>query len=67
MFGDNDGDRRGQSLAGLAMTLLLLVLCLVLVRKIQVRTMLESCEARQQTGCMVQIDKLRVSHILAGF
>ena len=66
MYGDEDGERQSSALAGLAMALVIVVVCLVLVRKLQVRSMLESCAASQQTGCMIAIDRLRVSHLLAG-
>jgi hypothetical protein len=66
MFGDDDEMRQSMSLLGLAMTLFIVVSCLVLVRKLQVRTMLETCERSPQTGCMVKIDRLRVSRHMFG-
>ncbi len=66
MFGDDEGDRQSSSLAGLAFTLFVVVASLVVVRKLQVRIMLETCLMHAQTGCMVKIDRLRVTHLFTG-
>lgn len=54
-------DRITSSLAGLAATLLLIVIALVVVRKLQVRCMLEECLMSGRPGCVENVDRLRVS------
>ena len=57
--------RHTASLAGFALVLGLLVLSLVVVRKLQVRIMLETCIATGQPGCFAAVNKLRVSQLLS--
>jgi hypothetical protein len=60
--GDDDGaNRRSTSLAGLAATLFIAVLALVIVRKLQVRCMVEECLFSGRPGCEHAIDRFRVS------
>jgi len=49
------------SLAGLATTLLVIVIALVVIRKLQVRCLLEECMMSGQPGCVEAVDRLRVS------
>jgi hypothetical protein len=42
-------------------TLLLVVLCLIIVRKLQVRSMLEDCVMSGRPGCVEAADRFRVS------
>jgi len=60
----DDDARQTTSLAGLATVLLLVVLSLVVVRKLQVRSMLEACAMSQAPGCETAADDLRVSRIM---
>ncbi len=60
---ENAHDRRTNSLAGLAATLLIVVLSMVLVRKLQVRCMMESCAMSGHPGCAEEVDRLRVSRM----
>ena len=57
----DDDARLSTSLAGLAAVLLLLVLSMVVIRKLQVRCMLEACQMSGQPGCEYTADQLRVS------
>lgn len=49
------------SLAGLAATLLIIVIGLVVIRELQVRCMLEECMMSGRPGCVEAVDRLRVS------
>ncbi len=60
----DDDTRHTTSLAGLAAVLLLVVLSLVVVRKLQVRSMLEACAMSQAPGCETAADDLRVSRLM---
>jgi len=60
---DEEG-RCTNSLAGLAAVLLIVVLSAVVIRKLQVRCMLETCLISQQQGCEMAIDRLRVSRFM---
>jgi len=60
----DDDARHTTSLAGLAAVLLLVVLSLVVVRKLQVRSMLEACAMSQAPGCETAADDLRVSRLV---
>jgi len=51
-------DRRTASLAGVAVTLLLLVVGLFLVRTLQSKAALEDCLLSGRTNCGVMIDNL---------
>jgi hypothetical protein len=59
---DRTGNRRTASLAGLTVTLFLLVLALLIARKLQVRCLIEDCVLAGGTKCQQVADKLRVSH-----
>ena len=61
---EHEADRITNSLAGLAAVLLLVVLSLVVVRKLQVRSMMEACVMSQQPGCEGAVEHLRVSKLL---
>lgn len=60
----DDDARQTTSLAGLAAVLLLIVLSLVVVRKLQVRYILEACATSQAPGCETAADGLRVSRLM---
>ena len=59
-----DAEKQTSSLVGLLIVLALLVISAVIVRKIQVRVMMEQCLMSQRPGCRLAADKLRVSHVL---
>ena len=63
-FDEYEAHRRTNSLAGLVAVLLLVVLALVVVRKRQVRSMLEDCIMSQQLGCEAAVEHLRVSKLM---
>ncbi len=60
-------DRRSSSLAGVIAVLLVLVISLVVVRKLQVRVLLEGCMQTQSPACEMTVDRLRVSRLLDRF
>ena len=64
---DDSANRQSASLAGLAAALLIAVLALVLVRKLQVRCMVEECLASGRPGCEHAIDRFRVSRMFSQF
>ena len=53
--------RRTMSLAGLAAVLLVVVVSAVVIRKLQVRCLMEACLLSGQPECGHTIDRLRVS------
>lgn len=57
-------DRRTAGLAGFAITLLLVVLALVIVRKLQVRCLIENCILAGGSECQHVAENLRVSRAL---
>ena len=59
-----NGDRRTSSLAALAVILIIVTVSLVIVRKLQVRVLLEACVQTQRPGCELTADRLRVSRLL---
>ncbi len=59
-----DDERQTSSLTGLLIVLALLVLSAVIVRKIQVRVMMEQCMMSQRPGCRFAADSLRVSRLV---
>ncbi len=65
MSGHELDDQRSNSLAGLAATLFIVVVGLLVVRKLQVRCMMETCISSGQPGCAVAVDRLRVSRMFA--
>jgi hypothetical protein len=56
-----DGNRRTASLGGVAVTLFIVVLALVIARKLQVRCLIENCVFAGGTNCQHVADNLRVS------
>lgn len=54
-------NRTTSSLAGLAAALLLIVIALVVVRELQVGSMLEECLMSGQLGCVEVVERLRLS------
>lgn len=54
------------SLMGLAAALMVLMLSVVVVRKLQVRCMLEACQMSGQPGCEYTVNRSHVSHGFAG-
>ncbi len=62
MFDFDPGPRRSLSMAGLAATLLIVLISFVVMRKFQVRSMMESCAMSRQDGCVETVDRLRVGH-----
>ena len=65
-FDDGVRARRSAGLAGFAATLLIIVLALVIVRKLQVRCILEECVMSGEPGCQHAADRLRVSRAMEG-
>ena len=61
---DDEAGHRTNSLAGLAAVLFLVVLTLVVTRKLQVRSMMETCDMSQQLGCEVAVEHLRISKLV---
>ena len=57
-------DRRSMSLAGFAVVLIVVIVSLVVVRKLQVRSMIEACLMSQRPGCEAAVDPIRVSRVL---
>jgi hypothetical protein len=55
-------NRRTASLAGLTVTLFLLVFALIVARKLQVRCMIEDCVLAGGTDCKHVAENLRVSN-----
>ncbi len=64
---DIGGDRRTSSLAGVIAVLLVLVVSLVVVRKLQVRVLMEGCMQTQSPSCEMAADRLRVSRLFDRF
>lgn len=60
----HDPDRSTNNLAAIAAVLFIVALSLIVVRKLQVRCMLEACLMSQSPGCEVKLDRLRVSNLL---
>jgi hypothetical protein len=56
-----DGNQQTASLAGLAATLFIVVLALVIARKLQVRCLVENCIFAGGSHCEHVADNLRVS------
>lgn len=63
----DDESRITRSLAGLAAVLLVVVLSLVVIRKLQVRCLLETCLTSGQPGCEESVARLRVSKLFERF
>lgn len=53
-----DSNRQTSSLAAL---LVVIVISGVIIRELQVRSMMEECTSSQRPGCMAAVDRLRVS------
>lgn len=64
---DFPGRRATISLTGLAVTVLLVVAALVVVRKLQVRLLMAECAQIDRPGCAATVDRLRVSRALSRF
>ena len=60
----NDADLCASNRVGLAVTLVFLIVSFVVVRKLQVRVLLETCMQTQSPGCELTVDRLRVSRFL---
>ena len=63
---ETDEDRQSSSLAAALALLVLVIVSLVVVRKLQVRSMLEECMLSQRPGCAATVDRLRVSVLIDG-
>jgi hypothetical protein len=61
---DGATDRRTAGLAGFAVTLFIIVLALLIVRKLQVRCLIENCIMAGGSGCQHVAENLRVSRAL---
>jgi hypothetical protein len=59
-----EDDRLSMSLAGFAVVLVVVVVSLIVVRKLQVRTILEACLMAQRPACEAAVDPIRVSRLL---
>ena len=59
--GHDDPERRTRSLGGIAAVLVVVILALVVVRKLQVRSILADCMAAQRPGCETMVEGLRIS------
>ncbi len=64
---DTGDDRLTSSLAGIVVVLLVLVVSLIVVRKLQVRVLLEGCMQTQSPACEMTADRPRVSRFLDHF
>jgi hypothetical protein len=54
--------RQTFSLAGLMLTLLIVVVSLIVIRELQISTVLQDCLLTNRSGCMAIADRLSVSH-----
>ena len=54
-----DAERQTMSLAGLAVTLLVLVVCVWLTRQLQAKSAIENCLMAGRTNCDVLVPKLK--------
>ena len=61
---EDEADRYSSNLAAVVAVLLVLIMSLVIVRKLQVRSMLQECRLSQRQACETTVDRLRVSHSL---
>ena len=62
VFNDRDADaadRRTASLAGLAVTLLVLVICMWVTRQLQAKSAIEDCLMAGRTNCDILVPKLK--------
>jgi hypothetical protein len=64
---DGATNRRTAGLAGFAVTLFIIVLALLIVRKLQVRCLIENCILAGGSGCQHVAENLRVSRALEAF
>jgi len=60
---ETDEDRHSASLIGLVALLVVLVISLAIVRKLQVRLILEECDLSLHPACEMTADQLRVSRL----
>jgi hypothetical protein len=65
MFED-DRARTNANVMGIMVTICLILVSFVIVRKLQVRCMAEACMMSGQPGCMESVDRLRISRMFAG-
>jgi hypothetical protein len=61
---ENDADRYSSSLAAVIAVLIVLIMSLVIVRELQVYSILQKCRLSQRPACETTVDRLRVSHLL---
>jgi hypothetical protein len=54
--------RQTSSLAALMLTLLIVVVSLVVIRELQIYAIVQDCLLTNRPGCMVEADRLSVSH-----
>ena len=66
-LGGDDEARQTASLVGVVIVLFIIVIALFVIRKLQVRVMLENCLMSQHSGCELAVDRLRVSRVFARF
>lgn len=65
--GPSDHDDHGRTtrdLAGIVVVLVVVVTALVVIRKLQVRSILTECVAAQQPACGATVERLRVSRLI---
>lgn len=60
----DDQGRTTRDLAGIVVVLVVVVTALVVIRKLQVRTILAECVASQQPACEATVERLRVSRLI---
>ena len=61
---ENDADRYSSSLTAVVAVLVVLIMSLVIVRELQVRSILRECRLVQRPACETAADQLRVSRLL---
>lgn len=63
---DDASDRQSASLAGLAATLLLVIVALATIRQLQIGCLTEDCLLARRQDCAFMADKLRVAWLILG-
>lgn len=63
---DDASDRQSASLAGLAATLLLIIVALATIRQLQIGCLTENCLLAGRPDCAFVADKLRVTWLSPG-
>jgi hypothetical protein len=61
---ENDVDRCSSNLAAVIAVLIVLIMSLVIVRELQMHSILQKCRLSQRPACETTVDRLRVSHLL---